>query len=226
MVATEILCRGKGDKICKFIMTSPSKIDELLLQFTDDLRFTKEQRQAIIVPVFLETIHTEKYTFEGLSEGVSPKLSELKRSKSHESLVANKLYRSNKDQINLETKVARQTSQFYKDIKSNPLKSNIAFRANEEDRIFIVRSKGLSQELFSAVKGSYSAKPDPDSSAHRFASHYLFDLGKLLGASEQKRFVFQTNYTDANIMEQIYGLSVFWQYTGNLFWFFRANSKR
>ena len=48
-------------------MATKNKIDEMLLQFTDDLELTKEQRQVITVPTLLESCSHTKYSLHSLS---------------------------------------------------------------------------------------------------------------------------------------------------------------
>jgi hypothetical protein len=91
-------------------MASTNKIDEMLLQFTHDLQLTKEQRQVIVVSNFLDSLHFPRYLMDTPYEGISG-VKEPKRVERNSTAVPNKLYRSNREQLNIESKVLRQSSQ-------------------------------------------------------------------------------------------------------------------
>jgi hypothetical protein len=47
-------------------MAPSNRIDELVLQFTDDIHLTKDQRQSIVVPIHMDSLEADKYKFEKL----------------------------------------------------------------------------------------------------------------------------------------------------------------
>jgi hypothetical protein len=77
----------------------------------------------------------------------------------------------------------------------------------------MVRCKSLSVDFFNAIKAIYF-RPDEEANAYKLAAHFVFDLGKVLGMADQKRFSQNANYTESNKIERVYGLPVTWQYNG------------
>ncbi len=158
LIATEVQCLAQGSKCCKFIMASLNKIDELLLQFTDDIRMTKELRQAIIAPAYLESLHDEKYNFVSGTEGTMEIISfasrkrlliinstndliavglknlEGKKKSDRKASATNKLYRTNREQLNLESKIIKQTSQSFRQFVGDPTKAQMSYQPNENQR--------------------------------------------------------------------------------------------
>ncbi len=162
LVATEVLCRARGDEACRFIMAPPDRIEAHLDRFIKGRKRTREPQPAPQIPDFFARKRMEEELRKAQAE-----LEQRVRDRTQELLRANELL---KRQMMEREKIAKQLRQAHKLEAIGRLSGGIAHDFNNLLAIFMTRGGLLQRRLKHSL-----AEGDPA----------LVDLSEMLRAGER-----------------------------------------
>ena len=162
LVATEVLCRARGDEACRFIMAPPDRIEEHLDRFIKGRKRSSGNAPALEIPDFFARKRMEEELRKAHGE-----LELRVHDRTQELLRANDLL---KRQMVEREKIAKQLRQAHKLEAIGRLSGGIAHDFNNLLAIFMTRGGLLQRRLKNAL-------PDGDPA--------LVDLTEMLRAGER-----------------------------------------
>eukprot|EP01114_Cavostelium_apophysatum_P016077 TRINITY_DN4514_c0_g1_i1.p1 TRINITY_DN4514_c0_g1~~TRINITY_DN4514_c0_g1_i1.p1 ORF type:complete len:1126 (-),score=268.47 TRINITY_DN4514_c0_g1_i1:44-3421(-) len=236
LVAVEATCKAKADGHCCFILASPDKIDELILDFIDTQELPKDKSAQIKVPLFLDTRKDPHFGIDAVTklEGIAgaslsrtSSLNLLKafRTSSSEKVdkpaspkgevvsVDNIMHRARRENIDVEAKANRELARLFEELSCNPKTANVSFNSRKNERYIFVRAKSLSTEMLELMQGIENPDTQEKSDlASKYSSRHIYSFSKMLGRSDEHNILSESSLKTPS--ERTYGLVKAAAFTG------------